>query len=313
MGLKKALLIPALCSALFLGSQKQANAESNLTVSLFPEQPIYRTIMADPDIFKTQIQVSQGLEKEILKKPTGEILPYVSLAKTLPLLSLDISNKRLLSSMPKTAIGDGELSDKVISTSLVATGELTFPKNEENDISYKTRLELFLNSPMVDTCLSDGNRFYIIGGFSGQGSTKSNKLSNKTLSQITESFIETYSFSGDVYIVPKSPYSDQYLILRIGVDNLFGNVSEEPNVHISTAWEFPSLFHWLKIFENFKLSPYVSMHVQLPTDSEKPTTATGQFGIKVSGKSKKALFLYTQANYNGPELWTFYTGLKAEF
>jgi len=215
--------------------------------------------------------------------------------------------------MPKTAIGDGELSDKVISTSLVATGKLTFPKNEENDIFYKTRLELFLNSPMVDTCLSDGNRFYIVGGFSGQGSTKSNELSNKTLSQITESFIDTYSFSGDVYIVPKSPYSDQYLILRAGIDNLFGNVSEKPNVHLSTTWEFPSLFHWLKTIENFKLSPYASMHIKLPTDSEKPTTASGQLGIKVSGESKKALFLYTQANYNGPELWTFYTGLKAEF
>lgn len=310
--MKRFLSVLALCWALLLNSPKEINAESDLHIGLFPEQPIYKTIMADPDISKTEIKVSQGLEKEILGKPTGKILPYISLAKTLPLASLDISNKRLLSSMPKTAIGNGELSDKVISTSLVATGELTFPQNQENDIDYKTRLELFLNSPMVDTCLSDGNRFYIVGGFSGQGSTKSNELPNKTLSQIAKSFIDTYSFSGDVYIVPKSPYSDQYLILRVGMDNLFGNVSEKPNVHISTTWEFPPLFHWLKIFENFKFSPYVSTHVQLPTDSEKSTTALGQIGIKASGESKKSLFLYTQANYNGPEPWTFYSGLKAK-
>ena len=310
----KFLPLLVLCGRLLLGSLEEANTESNLHLGLFPEQPIYRTIMADPDILKTQIQVPQGLEKELLEKPVKEILPYISLAKTLPLASLDISSRRLLSSMPKTAVDkNGELSDKVISASLIASGQLTFPKNEENDISYKTRLELFLNSPMVDTCSSEGNKLYLVGGFTGQGSTKSSELPNKTLSQIAESFIDRYSFSGDVYIVPKSPYSDQYLILRVGVDNIAGNTSEKPNVNISTAWEFPPLLHLFKMFENLKLSPYVSMYIQVPTNSEKPITGSGQLGIKASGESKKALFLYAQADYNEQKPWNFYTGLKLNF
>lgn len=306
---KKTLGILTLLAMLSPVSSKKANAD----IELFPEQPIHRTIMADSDIPRTEIKVPLSLEKEVLEKPITEILPYTSLAKTLPLISLNIASKRLLSLIPKTTVEDNEqVSDKVISASLVASGQLNFPQNQENDIDYKTKLELFLNSPMIDDSLSDGNKFYLVAGFTGQGSTKSNKLPNKTLSEIAESFIDKYSFSADAYIVPKSPYSDQYLILRVGVDNLFGNVSEKPNVHISTTWEFPPLLHWLKIFENFKLSPYVSMHVQLPTDSEKPITASGQFGIKASGKSKKALFLYTEAEYNEQSPWNFYTGLKLE-
>ncbi len=310
----KSLLIPVLCGALFLGSQKQAHAESNLHLGLFPEQPLYQTIMVDPDVFRTEIQVPRGLEQEILKNPIEEILPYISISKTLPLASLDISNRALLSAMPKTAEDEnGELSDRIISASLVASGQLNFPQNQENDIDYKARLELFLNSPMIDTCLSEGNKLYIVGGLTGQGSTRLDELSNKTLSQIPESFIDEYSFSADLYIVPKSPYSDQFLILRIGLDNIAGNTSEELNVNISTTWEFPSLFYGMELFENFKLSPYVSTYVKIPTDDEKPTTLSGQFGIKISGESDKDLFLYAQANSNEQEPWNFYVGLKLNF
>lgn len=310
----KFLPLLLLCGRLFLGSLEEANTESNLHLGLFPELPIYRTIMADPDILKTQIKVPQGLEKELLEKPIGELFPYVSLAKTLPLASLDISSRRLFSAIPKTAVDkNGKLSDKILSASLIASGQLNFPQNQENNIDYKTRLELFLNSPMIDTCVSEGNKLYFVGGFTGKGSVNSEELLNKNLAETLDSFIDAYSFSGDMYIVPKSPYSDQYLILRVGVDNIAGNISEKPNVHISTTWEFPPLFHWFKIFENFKLSPYASMHVQVPTDSEKPTTGSGQLGIKASGESKKALFLYTQADYNEQESWNFYTGLKLNF
>ncbi len=302
------LKILTLLAMLSFVSSKKANAD----IELFPEQPIYRTIMVDPDIPRTEIKVPQGLEKELLEKPIGELLPYVSLGKTLPLISLDISAQKYPRIIPIKRIEDEELkafakgqtlSKKIISTSLVASGQLNFPQNQENDIHYKTKLELFFNSPMIDDYLSNGNKFYLVAGLTGQGSTKSNTLPNKTLSQIAESFIDNYSFSADAYIVPKSPYSDQYLILRVGVDNLFGNVSEKPNVHISTTWEFPPLFHF---------SPYVSIHIQMPTDSEKPITVSGQGGIKASAKSKKALFLYAQADYNEQNPWKFHTGLKLE-
>ncbi len=316
MRLRKALIIPALCSALLLGSLKQANADSNLHIGLFPEQPVYRTIMADPDILRTEIQVPQGLEKELLEKPVKKLLPYISLSKTLPLASLDISSRRLLSAIPKTAVeANTEPSDKILSALIVAGGQLNFPQNLGSEIDYKTKLELFLNSPMIDTCLSEGNRLYLIGGFNTQGSIETRGLENKSLSEIPENFNqENYSFSADAYIVPKSPYSDQFLIFRVGVDNLFSNISEKPNVNISTTWEFPPLFHFFKMFENFKLSPYTSLHIQIPTGSEneKPITAIGQLGIKASGESDRAVFLYTQANYNAQKPWSFYTGLKLD-
>jgi len=310
----KNLLIPVLCGALFLGSQKQAHAEPNLHLGLFPEQPLYKTIMVDPDVFRTEIQVPRGLEQEILQNPIKEILPYISVSKTLPLASLEISNRSLLSAMPKTAEDEnGELSDRIISASLVASGQLNFPQNQATEIDYQTKLELFLSSPMINTCLSEGDRVYIVAGLTGQGSTNLNELSNKTLSQIPESFIDEYSFSGDLYIVPKSPYSEQYLILRIGVDNIAGNTPETPNVNISTTWEFPPLFYGLDMLENFKLLPYASMYFKIPTDNQKPTEISGQLGLKVSGESEKGLFLYTQVNYREQEPWNFYVGLKTEF
>jgi len=323
MRLKKALLIPALCSALFLGSPKQVESESNLNFNLFPEQPIYRTLMADSDILKTQIEVQQGLEKGLLKKPIKDILPYTSLAKTLPLISVDINSKKLLPFISKDVTGHAKieafkqgrtLSDKVFSASLIASGQLNFPQNQENDIDYKTRLELFLNSPMIDDYLSDGNKLYIVGGFTGKGSINSKNLSDKNLSQIFDSFIDTYSFSADAYIIPKSPYSDQFLIIRGGVDNLFGNTSEKTNINLSTTWEFPSLLVQSKMFKNFKISPYISTHIKIPIDSESCSKLLGQLGMKAEGESRRSLILYTQADYNeeAEEPWVFSSGLKID-
>jgi len=61
--MKRFLSVLALCWALLLNSPKEINAESDLHIGLFPEQPIYRTIMADPDIPENRNKSSAGTGK----------------------------------------------------------------------------------------------------------------------------------------------------------------------------------------------------------------------------------------------------------
>lgn len=302
------LPILALCSSLLC--PKEANADIN--INIFPKENIERTIMADPDVYKTEIKVPFGLEADLLTKPIEKILPYISFSETLSLLSIDITSDKILDIMPKTTVRNPpskKLSDKILSASLTAGGLVTF---RENFSEYGMKLELFLNSPMIDDCLSDGNRFYLVGGVTGKG-TDLRKFTGKNLSQIAESFIEDYSFSADVYIVPKSEWSDQYLILRAGIDNFSIDDFSKLNVNFSTAIEFPSLLYGLKIFKNFKISPYLSFNVKIPADSEKKLTASGQLGIKAGGESKTGLFLYAQADYTEENPLIFSTGIKINF
>ena len=298
---KKTLGILTLFTTLAFGSSKKANADIISDINLFPNNPFYRSVMVDSDIPQSEIKVPLGLEKELLEKPIKEILPYVSLAKTLPLISVDVISKELLPIIPKEVAEHAKvksfrqgrtLSDKTISASLIASGELSFPKEEEKDIDYKTRLELFLRSPMIDDYLSDGNKLYIVGGYNGEGSIKLEDLFNKNLNSVSKSFTDRYSFFTDAYIVAKSPYSEQFLIVRAGINNLFSSTHKKSNFYFSTMFEFPSLLSWSKMFDNFKISPYVSTYLKFPANPEANPKLLGQLGIKAKGESGKSLILY---------------------
>jgi len=316
MGIRK--VIAALGIATALSMPIIAGADS-LSVSLFPEMPVYRSVMADPNIPKTEITPPIGLEKEILDKPFREIAPYISLAKEVPLLSFDIKTDKpwsiippeiVLDSQTRASRGGRTLSDKIFSASLVTSGSLRFPK--DGNPEYTVRAELFAGSPVVDDYLSDGNKLLLVTGFNGKGSVTLGNITDKRASSISEMFsFDSYSFSEDVYIVAKSPYSNQYILLRGGIDNLFGNIKETPNVNLSLAIEFPPLFSWIEIFKDFRILPYVSAGVKLPFGSS-ATDASAELGAKLTGKSGKSLMIYGRADYNSLEGAKYSTGLKLD-
>ena len=200
----------------------------------------------------------------------------------------------------------------------MASGLVKFPTNPQTkkngeDIYYEIMLELFIRSPKLDDTTSDGNRLYLAGGWVGNGSLKLDKnLLDKSLSSILKSPLENYRFFIDTYIVARSPYSDQFLILRVGLDKLFGTSAEKANMYFSTIWEFPSILSWSNMFEEFKMVPYISSHIQIPTDGS-DATGLAQAGIKVSGEAPgREIDVYGQLNYDpkAEKPWTFFCGVK---
>lgn len=298
---------------------ENAQAE-NIKFNLFPEKPIQRTIMPDPDIPRTQLQFSNQDLENILNQTPKQLLPHTSLATTFPLISTELNTNEVPEFVPnevkKEVISDAlrereAISDNLLSVSLIPSAYLDFSNIDENQLNYKARLETFINSGVVDEYLNRGNRLYLVGGYQGKGSINLEELSNKELSSIPsylKNNTENHGFFGDIYIVPKSPYSEQFLILRAGMDNL---VSKEPNFHASTTFEFPPLFHRIDSLENFDISPYVSLYIT--SDRNEPTI--GEIGLKLSGESDKQIFGYARAEYNdnSEESLDLYTGIKASF
>ncbi len=311
------VLVPlALCTALAVNPFR-ANSEVN--INLFPEMPVYRSVMADSDIIKTEFNIPAGLEQNVLDTSVKELAPYFSLGKEIPLVSLDIKSKKPMRIIPSEvriyqeskAFAEGRtLSDKALSASLVAGGLLRFPEGENP--RYTAKAELFLGSPMIDDYLSDGNKLLLVTGFKGEGSVRTENIGETRIKSLKEIFpMDSYSFSGDLYIVAKSPYSDQYIIFRGGMDNLFGNTLEKPNVNLSMVFEFPSIVSWMKTFKDFKILPYVSLGIRLPVDSS-DSNASGELGAKLTGKSKKSAMIYGRADYNSLEGMKFSSGLKLD-
>jgi len=318
MGLFKKILPVLGLTALSL-FPKNANANP-LEIDLFPEMPVYRSAMADSDIPKTEINLPLGLEQNLLDKSIKELIPYVSLGKEIPLISVNIKSKKPPKIIPSEVVEGSEirafaegrkLSDKVLSASLVVGGSLRFPENENP--KYTAKAELFLDSPMIDDYTSDGNQFFLVAGFKGDGSIRTENIEEMSIKSLPEIFsMNSYSFSGDLYIVAKSPYSKQFLILRAGIDNLFGKTAEKPNIILSSTWEFPPLMSWLKMFRNFKLLPYLSINVKIPLDNAALTKASGELGAKLTGESKKSVMVYGRADYNNLEGMKYSTGLKLD-
>ncbi len=318
MGIKR--LLPALALSAALLFPQKADAEgSRLGISLFPEMPVYRSAMADSDVIKTEINLPFGLEQNVLDSSVKELAPYISLGKEIPLVSLDIKSKKRLRIIPSevaeytesTAFLEGrKLSDKVLSASLVVGGLLRFPKDENP--RYTAKAELFLRFPMVDDYLSDGNKLILVAGAKRNGTIKMRDIEETSIRSLPDAFsIDSYSFFGDIYIVAKSPYSDQFLIVRGGMDNLGGNTSETSNVNLSAVFEFPSIISWIKMFKDFKINPYVSLGIKLPLDSS-ATKASGELGAKLTGESKKSAMIYVKADYNSLESMKYSTGLKLD-
>ncbi len=304
MGIKKTLAA-GLASVLLALAPAKAPAQS-IEFGLFPEMPIYRSIMVDPDIPKTEIRTTGNLVDLISNTPWNALYPNTTLAKTLPLLSIDLKNENL----PKSAL----------SASLVASGQTGFPDGDTAD--YKGRLELFVNSPMVDTYLSDGNRLYLVGGIEKNGSVKLNELQNETIPSVFQKLYDNFSGNAnlfaDLYIVPRSPYSNQYLILRAGFGNL---LSDNPFLYASTTWEFPSIFND-SFLNGIKASPYISLYMgsllkNFQTNGNQTQAKqygfSAQAGLKIYGKSGAAAIIYEElSGSTNQEPLILLSGLKLE-
>jgi len=310
--LKKAPFL--LCAALaFLPIR--IKAESN--ISLFPEMPIYRTILTDSNALNTGISVPRGLEKEVANKPLKELLPYTSLSKEIPILSLDIKSKKVPDFIPlekrievrSRNVKEGiNLSDKIFSASLITSGKLNF--REDKISKYTARTELVFGSPMIDDYLSDGNRLFFATGANFEGSLNLNGIENRSLSSLLGAFNpESHNFFGNMYISVKSPYSSQVVLFKAGFDNLFGNNKDPANLNLYTAFELPPIVSSANELKNSKIIPYISAGIEYSLGSFK-NKASGELGIKVTGDSKKAILGYIHAELEIDKGASFYSGLK---
>jgi hypothetical protein len=316
MKISKKILPLALCGALTFAPKLIADS---WYLNFFPEIPVNRSAIGDLDISKTELNLPQGLEKEIWNKPIKEFIPYLSLSKELPLLSLDITNSKIPEFIPEEKISDAKirsserkifLSDKIFSASLIANGGLKFPKDQTPE--YSAKAELFLNSPMIDDYLSDGNKLLFSTGVNCKGGLRLSGIEEKTIYQLPKAFsLDYYNFFGDIYVVGKSPYSDQFAILKIGLDVPQKNF-KETNFNFSETFEFPSLISWIEEFKNSKILPYFSTGIKKPFNSSQ-TKEFAELGIKITGDSKKCIITYVRGDLEKDKNGTYSTGLRLDF
>ena len=313
----KKILSLALCGVALTTLPPNIKAEPLFNFSFFPEMPIYRSTIADPDTMKTEIKVPKGLEEESLNLPLKELIPYTTLSKEIAVLSLGIKAKGIPKIVPREVIMDAisrsefektTISDELFSTSLIASGKLQFPNNK--DAIYNARAELFAGFPILDDYLSDGNKLILSAGVDSKGSLNLESIANKSVSSLLKSFNQgSYSFFEDVYLVIKSPFNSQFVILKGGFDNLFGNSKEDINFNISATVEFPSPTFWIKELKDSKIFPYVSMALKMPIDSSL-CKKIGEVGIKIAGKSEKSLHGYMRAELEDSKEILYFSGLR---
>ena len=293
------------------------NAEPYLNLGFFPEVPLYSSVLGDSDELNTGIRIPQGSEKEMLDKPIKELLPYISLSKEIPVLSLDIRSNTVPDFIPlekraevrSNALETGIYpSDKLFSASLIASGRLKFPENKKPE--YVGRLELFVGSPMIDDFLSDGNKLLLNAGVNSNGSLNFQEAGNKSVYSLLEAFNEeSRNFFGEVYVVVKSPYSDQTAIVKCGLDNLFDSQKKIANFNLSTALELPPIFPDQGILGISKIIPYISAGIKMPLDSQWDKEF-GEIGLKLTGPSKKAIMGYLHTELETNKGFSTSSGLK---
>ena len=301
--------------ALLALSSVNTKAESN--IDLFPEMPIYRAALTDSSVLNTGISVPLGLEKEVANKPLKELLPYTSVSKEIPILSLDIKSNKVLDFIPlekriearSRNLNEGiDLSNKIFSASLIASGKLNF--QDDKTSKYTARAELVFGSPMIDDYLSDGNRLFFATGANFDGSLNLKGIENRSLSSLLRAFNpESHNFFGNMYIAVKSPYSDQVVLFKVGFNNLFGDNKDPTNLNLYAAFELPPIVSRANEFKNSKIIPYISAGMEYSLGSFKNKTS-GELGIKVTGDSKKAILGYIRAELEIDKGASFYSGLK---
>jgi hypothetical protein len=310
-------LTPLILSGALALSGRAISAQQ-ISLSLFPEVPLYRSALTESNSLNTEINLPGGLEKEVSNKRLNEMLPYTSLAKEIPLFTLEVPTKKIPKIIPYEKRGEAkirsliektEISDKIVSATLVASGRLKFPDKKPE---YTGRAELFIGSPMMDDYLSDGNKFFLTTGINCDGSLNLEGIANRKISSLYKIFEgESYNFFGDAYIIAKSPYSNQMTVLKVGFDNLFGNTKESANFNLSATIELPSMISWIKELKNSKVIPYFSVGINQPLDSS-PGKKTAEFGIKATGNSKKAIIGYINGSLEDEKGGSYSSGFRLE-
>jgi len=308
-------IIPlALCGALALAPKLFANP---LELKFFPELPLYRSTIADSNILKTEVSIPNGLEKEALNQPIKDLIPYTSLSKEIAILSFGIKNEKIPGIIPTEKVAEAnirsiiektEISDEIFLTSLILNGGLKFSENKKPE--YDARVELFLGSPVIDEYFSDGNKSFLSVGMDYKGSLDLEGITEKSISSLFRIFNpESRNFFGDFYIVAKSPYSDQFVIVKTGFENLFGDGKSD--FDLSATFELPSLISLIKESKDAKIIPYVSAGLKIPLESL-TVKESGELGIKITGKSKKSIIGYLKGEYEQGKGGSYCTGLRLD-
>ena len=233
---------------------------------------------------------------------------YLSLIKTISISPTRKRDEDLLSVVPdpireyiKLYHPEREEPKKRLEVSLVPSGELAFvPKGE---IKYKTKLEVFLNSPLLDYSLNYGNRLYLSGGFLWDGHADIGKLLHNP-SEIYNLSLQENNFFANAYIIVDSPFSEQCLILNMGLDNLLKRDLSRSHVNISSTFEFPASQN------RFSPRPYTNINIRIPLDDEKPLISAGT-GIKMR-KENSFMMIYWLLNYKENWPLSLSAGIKIE-
>ncbi len=202
-----------------------------------------------------------------------------------------------------------EKSKQPLTMSILASGKIDLLNRE--DIRYNTKLEVFLNSPFIDYTYNYGNRLYLSGGFLWDGNANIGKLLNNP-SEIYQLSLQENNFFANAYIIVDSPFSEQCLILNVGIDNLLKRDLSESNITLSSTFEFPATPFKSGGLEKFLQRPYTTINLSIPLNNERPTISA-RAGIKMR-KENDFMILYGQLNYNDnwPRPLSLSAGIKVE-
>lgn len=286
----------------------------NAEIDIFPRF-LTRIAMPDPGLAYTELKIPDyGFSR--LEASVGGLLPNIYLGKTLPLLKIGIPGGVPETVPPEVLVESilrGPLPKNFLEFNLIGSILVDFPRGEE--VHYEIRSELFINSPIIDATLNCGeSRLYLVGGFSGEGSCKPNELNtDENFGNLFSELIQYYGIFTDLYIVANNYWSDQWLILRGGIENLgkeLGLPVPEggPNTYFSATFELPSILprSWLK------LAPCFSVYVEIPVNDAAYTLFAGQLGFLLKGReTDKGFFIYARAEYD-TKSWKGLAGVKME-
>ncbi len=284
MDLKKKIAMLALSAGFLFGSAKAASTlDLEVYLDLLPE-PFNRTAMVDPDLPNTKLKISESLDTKLDESPRYK-LPSLDLAESLRVFTFNVLDEK-------------DQSKKAFGLTLMTTGLVQFSKDPKElegleDTYYKLMAELFIEWPKITNNIDYGPRAFFVGGFVREGFFKldfdnfENNITNVeniedlayTAGSIVKSKNNYNSFFTDLYIITNSDWSDQFLIGRFGLNNLF-HPMEKPNFHSSLTMEFPSL---IPNHEAIKIAPYFSLYAEIPTSNFNDIRTLIEAGIKIFG------------------------------
>ncbi|MCL5730467.1 MAG: hypothetical protein M1165_02790 [Candidatus Pacearchaeota archaeon] len=251
------------------GAQKSF---SKSFIELLPEPPVSEVMV--PDSMTTGIEIPQGLEKRILRTPVENILPNISIAKTVYPFSINLGEK-------ETLYGPKE----ILSVYFLTAGQLTFP--QDAGIEYSLRARAMVNSPYLDVAANDRNyHFLIFIGYDQNRTVTLQELAKQTPEQIVEMLNpkqNRYGFSGGLELAIDALNVKQAVTFGAEVYNLYSNAGEPAS----------RLFFVGKLGN--EVSPYFAISAESPLHLPNQSSGAGEVGIAFGKDPSRTIVVYAGA------------------